>query len=130
MQQLLQIMQTIIRPVDLVISRLEKDSSNLGHRFKFNYLKSKEDKCQLLMNVDSPDLFIKVGNENVHNSTQVKLLGIVFDTALNFEAHISKLSKKANQKCQIMTNSKLLWIVLLFLNLAIALWCGCSIAEG
>ena len=84
--------------VDLVISRLEKDSSNLGHWFKFNYLKSNEDKCQLLMNVESSDLFIKVGNENVHNFTQVKLLGIVLDTALNFDAHVSNLCKKANEK--------------------------------
>ena len=50
------------------------------------------------MNVDSPDLFIKVGKENVHNSTQVKLLRIIFDTELNFDAHVSKLCKKANQK--------------------------------
>ena len=83
--------------VDLVISRLEKDSSNLSNWFKFNYLKSNEDKCQLLLNVDYPDLSIKVGNDIVHNSTQVKLLGIVFDTALNFDAHVSKLCKKANQ---------------------------------
>ena len=83
---------------DLVISRLENDPSKLGHWFKYNYLKCNEDKCQLLMNVDSPDLFIKVGKENVHNSTQVKLLGIIFDTKLNFDAHVSKLCKKANQK--------------------------------
>ena len=83
---------------DLVISRLENDSSKLGHWFKYNYLKCNEDKCQLLMNVDSPGLFIKVGKENVHNSTQVKLLGIIFDTELNFDAHVSKLCKKANQK--------------------------------
>ena len=50
------------------------------------------------MNVDYPDLSIKVGKDIVHNSTQVKLLGIVFDTALNFDAHVSKLCKKANQK--------------------------------
>ena len=79
----------------MVISRIEKDSSNLSNWFKFNYLKSNEDKCQLLMNVD---LSIKVGKDIVHNSTQVKLLGIVFDTALNFDARVSKLCKNANQK--------------------------------
>ena len=71
-------------------------------------------KCQLLMNVDYPDLSMKVGNDIVHNSTQVKLLGIVFDTALNFDAHVSKLCKKANQKfhaplrvSKYMSNDKL-----------------------
>ena len=43
----------------MVISRLEKDSGNLSNWFKFNYLKSNEDKCQLIMNVDYPDLSIK-----------------------------------------------------------------------
>ena len=74
--------------VDLVLSTLENDSRNLYHWFKFNYLNSNEDKCELLMNVDSPDLFIKVVNENVHNSTEVKLLEIVFDTAVNFDDHV------------------------------------------
>ena len=46
---------------DLVISRLENDPSKLGHWFKYNYLKCNEDKCQLLMNVDSPDLFYQSG---------------------------------------------------------------------
>ena len=82
--------------VDLVTSILENETSNLGYWFKFNYLKYNEDKCELLMNVDSQHLFIKVGNENGHNSVQFKLLGIVFDTALNFDSHVSKLCKKGN----------------------------------
>ena len=114
MQLLLQIMQTIIRHMRAIllliwfISRLEKDSSKLGHWFKFNYLKCTEDKGQLLMNVDYPDLFIKVGKENVHNSTQVKLLGIIFDTELNFDARVSKLCKKAlSRVAKYMTKDKL-----------------------
>ena len=66
------------------------------------------------MNVDYPDLSIKVGNDIVHKSTQVKLLGIVFDTTLNFDAHVSKLCKKANQRfhallrvSKYMSNDKL-----------------------
>ena len=85
------------KSIDLVLSKLEKDSKNLNHWFKTNYLKSNEDKCQLLLNINSK-LFIKVGNENVYNSAEVKLLGISFDSALKFDDHVSKLCKKANQK--------------------------------
>ena len=84
--------------VDLVIARLEQDLCNLSQWFKFNYLKSNEDKCHLLMSKLSPDLCVKAGNEIISNSNEVKLLGITFDNALNFDIHVSSLCKKANQK--------------------------------
>ena len=86
------------KSIHLVISRLEKDLINLGHWFKANYLKSNEDKCQLLLNINSADLFVMVGNESIYNSTTAKLLGVTFDSAFKFDNHISKLCKKANQK--------------------------------
>ena len=86
------------KTIDLVLTRLETDANNLGQWFKANYLKSNEDKCQLLLNLDSVELFINVGSENIYNSTETKLLGITFDSALKFDAHVSKLCKKANQK--------------------------------
>ena len=52
---------------------------------------------QLLLNTKSK-LAIKVGNESIYNSCEVKLLGIVFDSSLKFDSHVSKLCKKANQK--------------------------------
>ena len=63
------------KSIDLVISRPEKDLINLGHWFKAYYLKSNEDKCQLLLNINSADLFVMVGNESIYNSTTAKLLG-------------------------------------------------------
>ena len=57
------------KSIDLVISRLEKDLINLGHWFKANYLKSNEDKWQLLLNIISADLYVMVGNESVYNSS-------------------------------------------------------------
>ena len=89
---------TCEKSIDLVLSKLEIDSNNLGQWFKANYLKSNEDKCQLLLNLNSTELFIKVGNEIIYNSTETKLLGVTMDSALKFDAHISKLCKKANQK--------------------------------
>ena len=85
------------KSIDLVLSKLEKDTKNLNQWFKANFLKSNEDKCQLLLNTNSK-LATKVGNESIHNSCEVKLLGIVFDSSLKFDSHVSKLCKKANQK--------------------------------
>ena len=83
---------------DLVITRLERDIYNLCKWFKLNYLKSNEDKCHLLMSNPSGDLSIKVGNEIISNSHEVKLLGITINNSLNFDTHVAKLCKKANQK--------------------------------
>ena len=81
--------------IDPVLSKLENDSNNLNHWFKGNFLKPNE--CQLLLNTNSK-LAIKVGNENIYNSSEVKLLGIVFDLFLKFDSHVRKLCKKADQK--------------------------------
>ena len=81
--------------IDMILSKLENDSNNLNHWFKANFLKPNE--CQLLLNTNSK-LAIKVGNENIYNSSEVKLLGIVFDSFLKFDSHVRKLCKKANQK--------------------------------
>ena len=85
------------KSIDLVISKLEKDSNNLGQWFKANYFKSNEDKCKLLLNINA-EQFILVGKVSIYSSTEAKLLGVTFDSALRFDAHVSKLCKKANQK--------------------------------
>ena len=61
------------KSIDLVISKLVKDSNNLGQWFKANYLKSNEDKCELLLNINA-EKFILVGNVSICNSTEAKLL--------------------------------------------------------
>ena len=88
------------KSIDLVLSKLEKDTKNLNHWFNANFLKSNEDKYQL-MTTDSK-LAIKVGNESIYNSCEVKLLGIVFDL-LKLDSHVSKFFKKANQKIHALS---------------------------
>ena len=50
------------------------------------------------MSNPSGDLSIKVGNEIISNSHEVKLLGITINNSLNFDTHVAKLCKEANQK--------------------------------
>ena len=41
---------------------------------------------------------VKLGKENIVGSSSVDLLGIKIDKNLNFNEHVSKLTKKGNQK--------------------------------
>ena len=39
-----------------------------------------------------------IGNDLIHSSTHVKLLGITIDSKLNFQLHVSKLCKRTSRK--------------------------------
>ena len=66
--------------------------------FKLNYFKPKLEKCHLLLNNSSSNLYIKVCGKMISNSKNEKLLGIIIDSALNFDTRVNNLCKKANQK--------------------------------
>ena len=60
-------------------------------------MKSNNDKCHLII-LNNENNIIKIGDEEISGSTSVKLLGITIDNKLNFNEHVRKLCKKANQK--------------------------------
>ena len=56
-----------------------------------------EDKCHLLItNQGDGCISARIGKENIANSKSEKLLGIIIDSKLNFNEHISILCKKVN----------------------------------
>ena len=74
------------------------------------------------------------GNESLKNSKQEKVLGVIIDNKLNFETHLSNITKNANIKFnaltrvqQYMTTDQKNVYSLLLLNLSslIALYYGC-----
>ena len=83
--------------LDDVIKKLEKDSPILIEWYECNYLKPNHDKWHLLLSVPGDEMTINIGNECISNSTNEKILGVIFDK-LNFNTHVSKLCKKAGQK--------------------------------
>ena len=52
---------------------------------------------KLLLNINA-EQFILVGNVSIYNTTEAKLLGVTFDSALKFDAHVSNLCKKSQPK--------------------------------
>ena len=61
-----------------------------------NHMKANADKCHLLVTRDT-DVTAKIGQLDVKNSREEKLLGVKIDSKLSFENHISSLCKNASQ---------------------------------
>ena len=58
-----------------------------------------EEKCHLMtFRTSSTDTSIHVGNAQIKESSEQKLLGVTLDKHLIFKPHVSNLCKKANQK--------------------------------
>ena len=60
-------------------------------------MKPNGDKCHLLVTTEK-SVSIDIGESNVENKKEQKLLGIKFDSSLSFKGRITSLCKKASQK--------------------------------
>ena len=83
-----------------VVWRLENDSNIIIQWFANNFMKLNTDKCHLLMlgKGSNGTVTVNIGNSTIENSGEEKLLGVTIDNKLTFEAHITKLCKKAGNK--------------------------------
>ena len=83
--------------LDKAIESLEKNIDNLFRWFSDNFFKANPDKCHLLINIDE-DVALKIKNETITNSSNEKLLGILFNNKFDFDEHATLLRRKASQK--------------------------------
>ena len=85
------------KSVPEVIEKLEDTSDKLFKWFSDNGMKANPDKCHLLLS--SNDKFTATISQNlIHNTEQQKLLGIIFDSKLSFNEHVSHLCDTASKK--------------------------------
>ena len=74
-----------------VIKLLEKKINNkLFDWFSENFLKANSDKCHLLINTDEY-IALKIKTETITNSSNQKLLGLLFNNKFDFDEHVTSL---------------------------------------
>ena len=79
--------------VEKLLETLERETNILREWFKCNEMKSKTDKCHLII-VNNQDNDIKIGNDIITSKTSVKLLGVTIDNKLNFNEHVDNICKQ------------------------------------
>ena len=86
-----------------MLKDLESDTFSVLNWFRFNEMKSNQEKCHLIVadvnhrHYDSKS-FIYLEDAFLESEDMVKLLGILIDKELTFEGHIQALLQKANRK--------------------------------
>ena len=71
----------------------------LHKRFHENHMVLNASKCHYtVIDDDDPSHKIILNNNEIASSNEEKLLGILLDSKLNFDSHITSLCKKAGQK--------------------------------
>ena len=86
--------------LDNIPHKLENDCNVALKWFAENFMKLNADKCHFLVlgeRCDDP-IIVKIGNADVVNSSEEKLLGIHIDNKLSFDHQVSKLCQKASNK--------------------------------
>ena len=86
--------------LDNVIKRLENDSAILIQWFEDNLMKLNTGKSHFMVLGKSANqtITISIGDSDIENTNEEKLLGVTIDRNLTFEPHINKLCKKAGNK--------------------------------
>ena len=87
--------------LDDVLVSLENASLKLFDWFSNNQMKANPDKCHLLTS-STDSIAIKIKDNEILNSESEKLLGVTIDNKLNFNNHLQKILKKANQKVHVL----------------------------
>ena len=86
--------------LDNVIMRLENDSAILIQWFEDNLMKLNTGKSHFMVLGKSANqtITISIGDSDIENTNEEKLLGVTIDRNLTLEPHINKLCKKAGNK--------------------------------
>ena len=84
--------------MDLVLSKLEKDTSTVFTWFQNNYLKANSEKSYLLITFDN------VSRNELSSSKYEGLLGILIDYKLTIENHLLNIVQKINQKLHTLAS--------------------------
>ena len=85
------------RNTQTVITELKSISCKIFHWFQYNHLKTNPGKCRLLLSSKTPT-DVSIGYASIKTSSKATLLGILIDSELSFDQHISSICSKASKK--------------------------------
>ena len=87
-----------------LITRLKHDSNLAIEWFESNYVKQNQDKCHLLVSgYKHENIWARIGEVKIWESSKQKLLGVVIDRDLSFNEYVSSLCKKAGRKLSVLS---------------------------
>ena len=91
------------KDLDILISRLEHDTSVAVECFENNFMKLNQDKCHLLVSGHKHEtVCAKIGETKIWESNKQKLLGVVIDRNLSFDEYVFDLCKKTGRKLSVL----------------------------
>ena len=88
------------------IKLLEKNIDKLFDRFSYNFYKANPDKCDLLINTDE-NVKSKIKNKTITNSSNQKLLGILFHNIFGLDEYIASLCRRSSNKLNVLASGAL-----------------------
>ena len=86
-----------------IIHDLEGDTLTAISWFESNYMILNADKCHFMSSGMIEHLWLRVGDEQIWESREQKLLGITLDKDLTFSSHMNILCKKVGQKISALS---------------------------
>ena len=89
---------------DVIKAKLTSSLKAVASWFSKNGLQLNADKCKLIVfgKSGSNPMSLEFNGETLHETSSVKLLGIVFDNGLTFKDHVTSLAKKVNAKLKAL----------------------------
>ena len=95
--------------MSIMCTNMEKEGNSALKWYKDNYLLSKPEKLNAVgikQRNETEQINIKVGDQAIKATNNIKLLGVNFDENLIFSQHISELCKKASQSVGVLARLK------------------------
>ena len=83
--------------IPTVISELQAISTKVLNWFGNNHMKAKPGECHLLLSTKSSEV-VAIDGIQIKSSTAETLLGIIIDSELNFDNHLSAICNKVSRK--------------------------------
>ena len=85
--------------LDILLQKLESEGYSVIEWFKNNYMQLNQGKCHfLLTGCEEDNTVVTFGNSFLNASDKEKLLGILIDKKLKFDAHIKNLCTEAGKR--------------------------------